>query len=75
MKEKVLSVLRSASPTTDFTSSDKLMDEGVIDSLALISIIASLNNEFNIEIGLEDIEPSNFNSIDSITALVGKYVK
>lgn len=74
MKERVKEVLTKALPCIDFDSSDKLYDDGIIDSLTLLTIVATLGNEFNIEIDFEDLEASNFNSIDSITALVEKYL-
>ena len=75
MKERVKEVLSKALPSIDFDLSDKLYDDGIIDSLTLLTIVSTLGSEFDIEIDFEDLEASNFNSIDSITALVEKYVK
>lgn len=70
MKEKVLEVLKDVNPDIDFTSSDTLVDDGVLDSLTLTSIIASLTMEFDIVIPYEEIIEENFNSVDAITAMV-----
>ena len=74
MKERVKEVLTKALPSIDFDSSNKLYDDGIIDSLTLLTIVSTLGSEFDIEIDFEDLEASNFNSIDSITALVEKYL-
>lgn len=70
MKEKVLEVLKDVNPDIDFTSSDTLVDDGVLDSLTLTSIIAALTMEFDIVIPYEEIVEENFNSVDAMTAMV-----
>lgn len=70
MKEKVLAVLEQECPEIDFLSSDKLVDDGIMDSLTLTSIIAALTMEFGIVIPYEEIIEDNFNSVDGLTAMV-----
>lgn len=70
MREKVLKLLEQECPDVDFLSSNTLVDDGILDSLALTSIIAALSMEFNIVIPYEEIVEANFNSIDALTALV-----
>lgn len=72
MKEKVLQVIQAECPDIDFLSSDRLVDDGILDSLALTSIIAALTMEFNIVIPYEEIIEANFNSVDAMAALVEK---
>ena len=50
MYNKVLALLQEEYPEVDFTSSDELVDEGILDSLTLTGIIAALSMEFDIEI-------------------------
>ena len=70
MEEKVLEVLSSEFPQIDFTSSDTLVDDGILDSLTIVSIISTLNMEFDIEIPYEEIIEENFNSIKGLAAMV-----
>ncbi len=70
MEEKVLEVLSSEFPQIDFTASDALVDDGIIDSLTIVSIISTLNMEFDIEIPYEEIIEENFNSIKGLAAMV-----
>lgn len=70
MKEKVLQVLQTECPDVDFTTSNELVADGILDSLTLTSIIAALTMEFNIVIPYEDIVEKNFNSVDAIAAMV-----
>ncbi len=70
MEEKILEVLSSEFPQIDFTASDALVDDGILDSLTIVSIISTLNMEFDIEIPYEEIIEENFNSIKGLAAMV-----
>ena len=70
MKEQVLKVLQQECPEIDFLRSEALVDDGILDSISLTSIIAALTMEFGIMIPYEDIVEENFNSVDAITAMV-----
>ena len=70
MEEKVLEVLSKEFPQIDFTASDALVDDGILDSLTIVSIISTLNMEFDIEIPYEEIIEDNFNSIEGLAKMV-----
>ena len=70
MKEKVMELLERECPEIDFSSSAALVDDGVLDSLTLTSIIAALTMEFDITIPYEEIVEENFNSVDAMAAMV-----
>lgn len=70
MKEKVLKLLSEEFPDTDFTASDALVDDGILDSLTITGIIAALSMEFNISIPYEEIIEENFNSVDGLARMV-----
>lgn len=75
MKEKVLEVIQAECPDVDFLASNTLVDDGILDSLALTSIIAALTMEFGITIPYEEIVEENFNSLDGLTKMVEKLMK
>jgi len=52
-------------PATDLIAS------GVLDSLALIELLAALEHEFDIRLDLGTLEPEQFRSIESIATMVG----
>ena len=72
MKKEILEILEEILPSVDFKSSDSLMDDMVLDSVAVVQIISELSVEYGIEFSYEDLAPENFNSLDAITALVEK---
>ena len=54
----------------DFESETGLFDEGILDSFDIVSIISELNDAFDINIRVHDLNGENFNSLASIQALV-----
>lgn len=70
MREKVLKVLNRALPQVDFESSDALVDDGILDSLSIVTIISNLSMEFGVIFDMDTLTPENLNSIDKITDLV-----
>lgn len=70
MREKVLSILRDVRRDVDFESETKLVDNGVLDSFDIISIVSDLNDGFGVDITADELEAENFNSLDAIVALV-----
>lgn len=72
MKEKVLEVLSDIRPDVDFENEKKLIDDRILDSFDIISIIADLNDIFGIEIDIDDLVPENFNTLDAIVDVVNR---
>lgn len=70
MRNQVLEILSDIAPSVDFESSKTLADDGLIDSFTIVNIIAELSIEFGVSVPFEEISNENFNSLDSITALV-----
>ncbi len=72
MKEKIRELLLDEVPGVDFDSSEKLVDDGILDSLSVIKIISALSIEFGINIPYDEIKEDNFNSLDRIAAMVDR---
>ena len=68
--EKVLSILEEIRPDVDFAEETALIDDGVLDSFDIVSIISDLNDEYEINIRVHDLTPENFNSVEAIVKLV-----
>lgn len=75
MEEQVLKVLQEEYPEIDFTVSDTLVEDGILDSLTITGIIGALSLEFGIQIPYEEIKEENFNSLSAMVALVDKLQK
>ncbi len=75
MRQEILTLLQEVLPQIDFTSSKKLVDDGILDSLSIVSVISELSMEYDIEIPYTEIVPENFNSLDAIVAMVERLKK
>ena len=70
--EKLLEILTSIRSDVDFENETKMIDNNILDSFDIVSIVSELNDYYEITITAEDLEPENFNSAAAILALVEK---
>ena len=70
--EKILRILNELHPEVDFENCDHLVDDQILDSFDIISIIAEVGEQFDVAVSAEDITPENFNSLNAIYELVQK---
>ncbi len=70
MRERILELLETALPQIDFTTSAALVDDGLLDSLSIVTLVSELSMEFGIMFDLDELTPENLNSIDAITKTV-----
>ena len=71
----VLEILSEIRKDIDFKKEDKLIDDGVIDSIDIVSIIMALSENYNIEIPTEELKPENFNSVYTIEDMIKNIIK
>lgn len=72
MRERILEILGDALPQIDFLSSDSLVDDGILDSLSIVTLVSELSLEYGIIFDLAELTPENLNSIDAIVETVQK---
>ncbi|MBR2187173.1 MAG: acyl carrier protein [Lachnospiraceae bacterium] len=70
MRERVLEILKQTRMDVDFENETLLIDDGILDSFDIIQIVSDLNEEFDIDITADELEPENFNSLEAIVSLV-----
>ncbi len=68
--EELLEILRDLHPDVDFESEEHLVDDGILDSLDIVSLIAEISDNFDVSITAKDIVPENFNSAQALLALI-----
>ena len=59
--EKLYEILEELQPEVDFTTCHNLVDGHYLDSLSILSLVAELEDEFDIVIPTVEIIPANFN--------------
>lgn len=70
--EELLSILKELHEDVDFEIEENLVDDGILDSLDIVTLITEINDAFDISIPAEEIVPENFNSASAIWALIEK---
>lgn len=75
IKQKLLQLLEGLHPEIDFMTTDKLMTDGVLDSILTIEIMSGITKEFGVDIPFDEYTEDNFNSVDALAALIEKYQK
>lgn len=70
--EDLINLLKNIKPDIDFETNKNLIDNEELDSFDIVSIVAAINEEFDIQIGAGDIIPENFNSAEAMYKLIKK---
>ena len=70
--EKLIEILEELKPDVDYENIEDLVDGRYLDSLTILSLIAEIEDEFDVEVPAVEIIPSNFNSVKKIWALIEK---
>lgn len=70
--EKLLEILKGIKPEVEFEGNEHLIDNEELDSLSIVEVVSAIDDEFDVEIGVTDIIPENFNSVEAIWNLIQK---
>ena len=70
MKEQIIEILEDIQPVADYETCRTLIDDHILSSLDVLSLVAELEDEFDVTIPTVEVIPSNFNSVDAIAAMV-----
>ena len=68
--EKLLEILKDLHPEVDFENNEELIDDGILDSLDIVTIVTEIDDKFDVTIPAEEIIPENFNSAKALMALI-----
>lgn len=68
--EKLLEILKELHEDVDYASCVTLIDDGILDSFDIVTLVAEISEEFDISIPAEKLIPENFNSATAIMALI-----
>ncbi len=72
MLEKVIEILQGIREDVDYEAETALIDDGILDSFDIVGLVSELNDEFEVEINVDDLTPANFNSAENIVELIRK---
>ena len=72
---EIIEILSDIHPDIDFERADNLIDNKILDSFDIVSLIAEISDNFDIAISAEEITPENFNSAEAIWTLVERLME
>lgn len=70
--DTLLKILEDLHPDVDFSKEDKLIDDMILDSFDIVTLISEISEEFDVTITAENIIPENFNSAQALYELIQK---
>lgn len=68
--EQLLELLSEICPGVDFETETALIDDGILESLDIVTIVAEIMDQFDVELNVDDLLPENFNSAQAMMALI-----
>lgn len=68
--EQLLNMLRDMHPDIDFETAEGLIDNKILTSFDVVSIVAELSETYDVELKAVDIVPENLNSARALFALI-----
>lgn len=68
--EQLIEIMQNLHPDIDFETYEGLVDDGILDSLDIVTLITDINDAFDVSIPAEEILPENFNSAKALWELI-----
>ncbi len=68
--EQLKEMLKANFPHIDFDREKRLMTDGILDSMSMVTIIVELENLFDVSVTMEYIQPANFESVEAMWEMV-----
>ena len=68
--DDLLEILQEMHPDVDFATHQTLIDDQVIDSFDIITLVAEVNDRIGVTIPAGELLPENFNSYASLKSLI-----
>lgn len=68
--EQLKEMLKQNYPDIDFDVEKNLMSSGILDSIAVVAIIAEIESMYDIEVTMEYIQPVYFESVESMWEMI-----
>lgn len=68
--EELLNLLAEIRPDVDFENEEALIDDGLLDSFDVVSIISEIDDKFGVQIRITELDPESFNSVDNLWNLI-----
>ncbi|MBE6720211.1 MAG: acyl carrier protein [Ruminococcaceae bacterium] len=68
--QTIIDIIKEIKPGVAIDENTRLLDDKILDSLAIVSLVAELGDEFDVDITARDIMPENFQTVAAIKAMI-----
>lgn len=68
--DELLEILNDLHPEVDFEKEEHLIDNAILDSFDIVTLITEIKDVFDVTIDAKRIIPENFNSAKALYALI-----
>ncbi|HCA54537.1 MAG: phosphopantetheine-binding protein [Acutalibacteraceae bacterium] len=68
--DRLIEILEDIQPDVDYENCTNLIDGHFLSSLDIISLIAELEDEYDITVPAVEIVPANFNSVEAMRKMI-----
>ncbi|MBP8989318.1 MAG: acyl carrier protein [Clostridia bacterium] len=68
--DSLIEILSSLHPDIDFTTATGLIEDGILDSFDIITLVAEIDDVFDVQIPAEELVPENFNTAQDLYNLI-----
>lgn len=70
--DKLIEILTELHSDVDYMTEEGLVENGILDSLDIVTLVTEIDSEFDVRIPPEEIVPENFNSARALWELIEK---
>lgn len=72
IKEEILDILQELHEDVDFEAERAMVDDKILDSFDLVTLVTELGDAFDVDITAKDFIAENFNAVDSLTEMIAR---
>ena len=68
--DELLEILQDIDDSVDYEKETALIDDHILDSFAIITLISEIEEAFDIEVAAAEMTPENFNSAAALWKMI-----
>lgn len=73
--ERLIEILEEIAPGVDYDTCTTLIDDQILDSFGMLSLISEIEDVFGVETDPTELIPENFNSAQSIWEMICRLIE
>ena len=70
--DELIEILQDLHSDVDFDTCTTLIDDKILDSFDIVSIVSEVNDRFDVAIPAKELVPENFNSAKALWDLISR---